>query len=35
MLIDLLIKKPTNSIEFMIEWLEKRKDFLKHEPSFV
>lgn len=30
MLIDLLIKKPAHSLEFMIEWLEKRKDFLKY-----
>lgn len=28
LLIDLLIKKPEDSLEFMIEWLDKRKKFL-------
>ncbi len=29
MLVDILIKKPDDCLEFMIQWLEKRKDFLK------
>ena len=32
MMIDILIKKPNDPLDFMIDWLETRKEFLKKEP---